>query len=69
MPAKKRKHASGAGRPRTLTPGLDKRFNVRCSESDFERWEAHAQKIGLSGAGQWLRKLANDALAQPAKAA
>lgn len=50
------------GRPRTLSPELDKRHQLRCSTRDFDAWEKHAAKIGFPNVSAWLRKVANDAL-------
>jgi len=54
------------GRPKTLPAELDTRFQIRCAKVDEKAWKAHAKKLGYS-AGQWIRKVLNEALAQPAK--
>jgi predicted HicB family RNase H-like nuclease len=53
------------GRPKTLPAELNTRFQIRCAKADEKAWKAHARKLGYS-AGQWIRKVLNDALA-PAK--
>lgn len=50
------------GRPRTLSPDLDKRHQLRCASGDFDAWEAHSKAIGFPNVSAWLRKVANDAL-------
>jgi predicted HicB family RNase H-like nuclease len=51
------------GRPVTLPPELDTRFQIRCAKADEKAWKAHAKKLGFSPA-QWIRKALNSAMAQ-----
>jgi predicted DNA binding CopG/RHH family protein len=74
MPEKKRKtedtngeEKKHPGRPKTLSPDLDKRHQLRCASKDFEAWKARATKLGFPNVSAWLRKCANDALKQPAR--
>jgi len=64
----KSKHVSPKlGRPKTLSPTLDARYQIRCSAKDMETWEAHAEKLGYVGVSAWLRHVANAAVKQPGK--
>lgn len=66
MPLKKRKidedDKKPPGRPRSLSPELDKRHQLRCSSRDFEVWETYARELGFPNVSAWIRKCANDAL-------
>ncbi len=54
------------GRPKVLPTELDTRFQIRCAKSDEEAWKKHAKRLGYT-AGQWIRKVLNEAIAQPVK--
>lgn len=56
----------GPGRP-NLHPELDDRLMIRCSKTDKEEWTEHAIRLGFSGAGQWLRKLALEGIRKGAR--
>lgn len=60
---KKRK----VGRPKVLPPDLIKRFQIRCSVKDIEVWTERAIEQGYGNVSAWIRKVANDAMKQPAK--
>jgi len=72
MPKKRRKakpekvEKNPVGRPKTLPAELNTRFQIRCAKSDEKAWKAHAKKLGYS-AGQWIRKVLNDAMTQQAQ--
>jgi hypothetical protein len=44
---------------------LTKRFEMRCTPSDFRRWEKHAQTLGLPSVATFLRIAANEASRAP----
>lgn len=55
------------GRPRTLSPDLDKRHQLRCASRDFDAWSKRADRLGFPNVSSWLRKVANDALKRAAR--
>jgi predicted DNA binding CopG/RHH family protein len=63
--AEKKKRKSG--RPKVLAPGLDTRFQIRCSEKDVELWKERAVAAGFGDASTWIRKVISDALKQPVR--
>lgn len=50
------------GRPKVLSPELDKRHQLRCATKDFDAWEKYSREIGFPNVSAWLRKVANEAL-------
>lgn len=69
MPKKRRKDAEKkpVGRPKILPAELTERFQIRCSVKDIESWETRALSLGYGNVSAWIRKVANDAMKQPAK--
>lgn len=65
MPKKKRKPEDVSdkqlsGRPRTLPPNMDMRYQIRCYSKEFEVWEQRAAAAGFRTVSDWIRKAAND---------
>jgi len=38
---------------------MTKRFEMRCTQADFKRWEKQARKLGLPSVATYLRIAAN----------
>lgn len=66
VPKKQRKEPekNPVGRPKTLPAELNTRFQIRCAKSDEKAWKQYAKANGYS-TGQWIRKVLNEAMAQP----
>lgn len=70
MAEKKRKPEAAEkkqGRPKVLPPELDTRIQIRASKKLVAVWKAHAVSLGYGDVSAWIRKLAADALRQPAR--
>jgi len=50
------------GRPRVLSPDLDKRHQLRCSSRDLDSWVERSQALGFPNVSSWIRKVINDEL-------
>jgi hypothetical protein len=49
------------------SPRFAKRFEMRCTPTDYKHWERCAKRLGLPSVATFVRIAANNAVAEEAK--